>query len=102
MVRKVSILRKVRKVYQFFVDIPIKEGTVLSDRYEVLKVVGTGSYGIVYLCKDLKTQKNQVVKQLRQSKHRNKKEVELFENEISILRSLTHKNMPTLSEDFYN
>ena len=100
MVRKVSILRKFRKVYQFFVDIPIKEGTVLNDRYEVLKVVGTGSYGIVYLCKDLKTQKNQVVKQLRQSKHRNKKEVELFENEISILRSLTHKNMPTFSEDF--
>ncbi|OAH58715.1 protein kinase [Domibacillus aminovorans] len=91
-----------RKVYQFFVDIPIKEGTVLNDRYEVLSVIGTGSYGIVYLCKDLKSQENKVVKQLRPSKRRNKKEVELFESETSVLRTLNHKNMPILYEAFSN
>ena len=100
MVRKVSILRSIRKIYQFFVDIPIKKGTVLNERYEVLNVIGTGSYGIVYLCKDLKSQENRVVKQLRPSKRRNKKEVKLFESEISVLRSLNHKNMPTFYEAF--
>ena len=99
---KVSILRAIRKFYQFFVDIPIKKGTVLNDRYEVLSVIGTGSYGIVYLCKDLKTNENRVVKQLRPSKRRNKKEVEMFENEISVLRTLNHKNMPMLYEAFSN
>ena len=100
--REISVLRSIRKIYQFFVDIPIKEGTVLNDRYEVLSVIGTGSYGIVYFCKDLKSQGDCVVKQLRPSKRRRKKEVELFEGEISVLRTLNHKNMPMLYETFSN
>ncbi|WP_244886889.1 protein kinase domain-containing protein, partial [Domibacillus aminovorans] len=72
----------------------------MNDQYEVLSVIGTGSYGMVYLCKDLKTKENRVIKQLRPSKRRNQKEVELFENEISILRTLNHKKMPMLYEHF--
>lgn len=90
-------------MYQFFVDIPIKKETVLHDRYEILNVIGAGSYGIVYLCKDLKTNEKKVIKQLRPSKRRNKKEIELFKNEIFILQAIHHRNMPTLYEDFlYN
>ncbi|WP_404318278.1 protein kinase domain-containing protein [Bacillus lumedeiriae] len=74
----------------------------MNDRYEVLNVIGSGSYGIVYLCKDLKSQENKVVKQLRPSKRRKKKEVELFESETSILLTLNHKNMPMLYEVFSN
>lgn len=100
--RKVSILRSIRKIYQFFVDIPIKEGTVLNDRYEVLSVIGTGSYGIVYLCSDLKSKEKKVVKQLRPSKRRSKKEVELFESETTVLRTLNHQYMPKIYEVFSN
>ena len=100
--RTVSILRSIRKIYQFFVDVPIIEGKILNDRYKVLSVIGTGSYGIVYLCKDLNTKENKVVKQLRPSKCRNKKEVALFENETSVLRMLNHNNMPMLYEAFSN
>ncbi|WP_342599157.1 protein kinase [Psychrobacillus sp. FSL H8-0483] len=100
--RKVSILRSIRKIYQFFVDVPIKEGKVLNDRYEVLRVIGTGSYGIFYRCKDLKTNEIRGLKQLRPSKHHNKKEVALFENEIAVLRSTNHKNMPVLMDTFFN
>ena len=59
-----------------------------------------GSYGLVYLCKDLKTNEHTVVKQLRPSKRRNKKEIKLFENEISVLRRLNHQNIPVLYETF--
>ena len=95
-------MRAIRKFYQFFVDKPIKKGAVLNDRYEILSVIGAGSYGIVYLCKDLKTNESKVIKQLRPSKHRNKKEIEMFENEISVLRMLNHKSMPMLFEAFSN
>ena len=98
--RKTSPFRVIRKIYQFFYDRPIKAGIVLNERYKVLRVIGMGSYGIVYLCKDLKTKENTVVKQLRPSKRRNKKEIELFENEISVLRRLNHQNIPVLYETF--
>jgi len=93
-------LRVIRKLFQFFVDRPIKQGTVLLDRYEVGTVIGTGSYGIVYLCNDLKSNEKKVIKQLRPSKKRSKKEVELFQNEIYVLRSLKHKNIPAFVESF--
>ncbi|MFZ0446966.1 MAG: protein kinase [Bacillus sp. (in: firmicutes)] len=98
--RKTSPFRVIRKIYQFFYDRPIKAGIVLNERYKVLRVIGMGSYGIVYLCKDLKTKENTVVKQLRPSKRRNKKEIELFENEISVLCRLNHQNIPVLYETF--
>ena len=63
-----------------------------------MSVIGSGSYGIVYLCKDLKTKENKAVKRLRPSKRR--KEVKMIENEISILRMLSHKNIPMLFESF--
>lgn len=81
-------------------DRPFKKGTVLNEQFEVLRVIGAGSYGIVYLCKELPTNETRVVKQLRPSKRRSKKEVALFENEISILRMLDHKNIPKLVETF--
>lgn len=89
-------MQSIRRIYQFFVDIPIKEGTILNSRYEVLSVIGSGSYGIVYLCNDLCSKENRVVKQLRPSKCRSKKEIELFQNETFIMRTLNHKNMPIL------
>lgn len=96
----ISILRSIRKTYQFFVDIPLKEGSIINQHYEVLNVIGTGSYGLLYRCKDLKTDDYKMIKQLRRSKHRSKKEIKLFENEISILQKLNHKNLPKFYETF--
>ncbi|WP_223881762.1 serine/threonine protein kinase [Niallia endozanthoxylica] len=95
-------MRAIRKIYQFFVDKPVKEETVLNGRYKVLNVIGTGSYGIVYLCEELNTNENRVIKQLRPSKRRSKKEVEMFEKEIAVLRMLNHPNIPRLFEAFSN
>lgn len=99
-VREVSILRSVRKLYQFFVDKSIEKGTVLNDRYEIIRVIGSGSYGIVYQCRDLKTSEKKVVKQLRPSKRRKNKEKKLFNNEMEILQTLEHRNIPKLYDVF--
>ncbi|MEN8698556.1 serine/threonine protein kinase [Bacillus infantis] len=93
-------MRAIRKFYQLFADKPIHKGIVLNDRYEILSVIGTGSYGIVYSCSDSVTGENRVIKQLRPSKRRSKKDVEMFKREISVLRRLNHKNIPKLFEAF--
>jgi serine/threonine protein kinase, bacterial len=48
----------------------------------------------------VKTKEIRVVKQLRPSKQRNKKEVSLFQNEIYVMRRLSHNNLPELFEAF--
>ncbi|WP_232713514.1 serine/threonine protein kinase [Bacillus xiapuensis] len=93
-------MRAIRKIYQFFTDTPLKKGTLLHDRYQIEKVIGTGSYGIAYLCSDLKTKENKVVKQLRPSKRRSREEKMLFKNEAAILHSLQHQSLPALYEMF--
>ncbi|RDW19424.1 protein kinase [Oceanobacillus chungangensis] len=81
-------------------DRPYKVGATINDCYEVRRIIGSGSFGIVYLCKDLRTNDNLVVKQLRPSKQRFKSEIKLFENEIYILRKLDNEYMPRLYEAF--
>jgi serine/threonine-protein kinase len=48
----------------------------------------------------LTSHENRVIKQLRPSKRRIKKEVEQFESETSVLRTLRHRNMPVFYEAF--
>lgn len=95
-----DILRVARKIRQFFVDWPIREDTVLNRRYKVCDVIGTGSYGIIYDCTDLHTKQKTAVKQLRPSKRHSRKEVCSFQNEMEIMKQLSHPNMPAFIEDF--
>lgn len=94
------MLRPIRKVYQFIVDKPIKERELLNDRYQVLDIIGSGSYGMVYLCDDLNMRERKVIKHLRPSKRNNNDEIKLFHHEISIMAELQHPQMPTFYEAF--
>ena len=40
-------------------------GTILANRYEVLRELGRGGMGVVYLCKDLVTHERIALKRLR-------------------------------------
>ncbi len=94
------MIRPIRKMYQFFVDKPLKKAEILNQRYQVLDYIGTGSYGIVYLCRDLNTNENKIIKQLRPSKRNNTNEVKLFYDEIYIIENLEHERMPMFYEAF--
>ncbi|MEH7237222.1 serine/threonine protein kinase [Bacillus sp. JJ1562] len=94
------MLRPIRKIYQFIFDVPIKEAEILNHRYQVKDMIGTGSYGIVYLCRDLQTKEDKVIKQLRPSKRRNMNEIKLFHEETAIMEKLKHNQMPMFYEAF--
>ncbi|GGA90181.1 serine/threonine protein kinase [Ornithinibacillus halotolerans] len=94
------MLRPIRRAYQFVMDHPIKDGQCIHQRYLIKELLGAGSYGIVYLCEDLQTQDCKVVKQLRPSKRKMKKELQLFEKEKSLIQKLDHPHMPKFYEDF--
>ena len=94
------IWRIFRKSYQYVADRPFKKGTILQERYHILKLLGTGSYGMAYLCMDVETSEIVVVKQLRPSKRHKPYETTLFQNEINLLAQLSHPQIPRLRDAF--
>ncbi|WP_042147348.1 protein kinase [Paucisalibacillus sp. EB02] len=94
------MLRSFRKIHQFFVDKSINNGVILHQRYRVVDLLGAGSYGMVYRCNDIHSKECKVVKQLRPSKRKNKKEIQLFNHEKAIIQKLDHSRMPIFYEAF--
>ncbi|WP_010096318.1 serine/threonine protein kinase [Ornithinibacillus scapharcae] len=94
------MLRPIRKFQQFLVDHPLKAGEIIHHRYQVVDVIGKGSYGILYKCMDRETRDNIVIKQLRPSKRKKIKEINLFKKEAEIIGQLNHPNIPTFFEAF--
>ncbi|WP_176330258.1 protein kinase domain-containing protein [Oceanobacillus rekensis] len=85
---------------KFFLDNYYKNGQLLNNHYEILKLIGSGSFGMVYLCRDVRENEIRVVKQLRTSKRIKKDGLHLFTNEISILKKMNHPNLPKLYNSF--
>ena len=71
-----------------------------NTKYKIIKQIGKGSYGTVYLCED-KNNKNQqyVIKRINLSKLSEKEREETI-NETKILQKLDHQNIIKFIEFF--
>jgi serine/threonine protein kinase len=68
-------------------------GTVLANRYEVLRELGRGGMGVVYLCKDIVTHERVALKRLRppeEAKASRAEESWWFQQEARAVASLDH------------
>jgi serine/threonine protein kinase len=96
------ILVPVRGVRTLSAELPA--GTVLSDRYEIIRTIGQGGMGSVYLASDRRLSVKQwAVKEmiLTNTEFQDKAEVEkLFTDEAHILASLDHPNLPRVMDFF--
>ncbi|WP_066324609.1 serine/threonine protein kinase [Anoxybacteroides amylolyticum] len=75
-----------------------RSGMMLSGRYEIMRELGMGSYGIAYVAFDKQTNKKVVIKQMRTI--RKKQIKESFLREAAILQHLSHPQIPSLYETF--
>lgn len=78
---------------------PLKIGTVLQSRYKIETFVGKGSYGIVYLAFDQSTTKLVIIKEHRNRKGKNSKE--MLKSEAKILSLLNHPSVPKCLNFFH-
>lgn len=84
---------------------PLDEGTVLNNRYEIVRKIGGGGMGAVYLASD----KNlggvlRAVKEMVQSyieEVQQEKAINDFKRESMLLTSLDHQAIPTIYDYFY-
>ncbi|AMR48503.1 MULTISPECIES: protein kinase domain-containing protein [Bacillus] len=81
-------------------DRPLKNGVILNHQYKIEECLGMGGYGLVYLCTDILTQTPYVLKQLRPTKAKKEKEKVRFQQEIKLLNSIHHPQIPGFIDEF--
>ncbi len=84
----------------------LQEGTVLANRYEIVKKIGGGGMGAVYLAKDRNLGGAlRAVKEMIQSyvdEEKQEKAVNDFRREALLLSSLEHPSIPTIYDYFHD
>lgn len=84
----------------------LPEGTVLNGRYEIVKKIGGGGMGAVYLAKDRNLGGAfRAVKEMIQSyveEEKQEKAVNDFKREALLLSSLEHPSIPTIYDYFHD
>ncbi|HVF29757.1 MAG TPA: protein kinase [Pyrinomonadaceae bacterium] len=85
---------------------PLSEGTVLNNRYEIVRKIGGGGMGAVYLASDnnlggvLRAVKEMVQSHIEEEQQA--KAVNDFKRESMILSTLDHPSIPTIYDYFYD
>jgi serine/threonine protein kinase len=75
-------------------------GTLLRDRYEILRLLGEGGFASTYQALDHQTNQHCVIKELSWNKVEDWKFIELFEREARVLSNLNHPQIPRFIEFF--
>lgn len=85
---------------------PLPEGTVLNGRYEIVRKIGGGGMGAVYLASDnnlggvLRAVKEMVQAHIEEDQQ--EKAINDFKRESMILSTLDHPSIPTIYDYFYD
>ncbi|ASA20884.1 serine/threonine protein kinase [Paenibacillus donghaensis] len=79
-------------------DYPLEEGAWINGRYQVLSVIGMGSYGLTYCCLDGQHGTAVLLKQAKPS--RRKLATSLLAREQAVLRQLEHPYIPACRDYF--
>lgn len=85
---------------------PLSEGVILNSRYEIIRKIGGGGMGAVYLASDnnlggvLRAVKEMVQAHIEEDQQ--EKAINDFKRESMILSSLDHPSIPTIFDYFYD
>ena len=68
-------------------------GTVLANRYEIMRIIGAGGMGAVYQARDLQLNRVVALKVIRPDLAKDPEIVSRFKQELILARQVTHKNV---------
>ncbi|MFK7697053.1 serine/threonine protein kinase [Paenibacillus sp. HJGM_3] len=93
-----SLFEYLKGVYEAWIDYPKREGTLIANKYRILRFLGVGSYGLTYICLDMDSGQEVVLKQAKPSKGTVSRE--LLHREIDVLGRLRHPSIQKLLASF--
>ena len=68
-------------------------GTLITDRYRIVRHLGTGGMGVVFQADDLRLNVSVALKFLNRADDANRRHLEQFLNEVRLARQITHPNV---------
>jgi len=74
----------------------LNSGDILDNKYEIIKTLGKGGMGVVYLCKDIKLGNLWAIKEVIKGK----KNIDIL-TESNILKNLNHPGIRKIVDTFY-
>ncbi len=80
-------------VPDFFNPAQLKANTVLADRYHVIRKIGEGAFGVVWLVEDVMVNDQFVLKFLNPHVAADHNMIERFTHELRYARKVTHENV---------
>ncbi|MFI2855926.1 serine/threonine protein kinase [Paenibacillus sp. JSM ZJ436] len=92
------LFHRMREFMMAWRDYPLQPGSMLHERYQVMSLLGEGSYGLTYLCHDQDSGNQVAVKQSRRSKGSSSRL--LLQREARMLRLLHHPRIPAYLDCF--
>jgi len=75
------------------VPVRLSAGTLITERYRIVRHLGTGGMGVVYQAEDLKLNVTVALKFLSSDDTGNQRRLQLFLNEVRLARQITHPNV---------
>ncbi len=73
--------------------VSLQEGSLLADRYEILKMLGEGGMGAVYKARDRELDRLVAVKVVRRDLAGHASILQRFKQELILARKITHRNV---------
>ena len=81
----------------------LNSGTILQQRYKIVKILGDGGMGAVYLVEDQRLPTTWAIKEMKKdglSDEERAEAAELFHTEARLLSELRHRNLPRIVDFF--
>src|SRR5437879_2578641 len=72
---------------------PLTPGTILGERYEIIRLLGQGGMGAVYQARDRELERQVALKVIRGDMAANPEILRRFKQELILARQITHKNV---------
>ncbi|MDF2720925.1 MAG: serine/threonine protein kinase [Paenibacillus sp.] len=86
-----GLFEYLKGVYEAWIDYPQKDGTLIANKYRIQRFLGLGSYGLTYVCLDVDSGQEVVLKQAKPSKGAVGRDV--LCREVDVLGHLRHPSI---------